>query len=108
MTTQATTYRFGAYELRVRTRELYKQGVKLRLRPQPTAVLTLLLEQAGNVVTREKLQERVWMADTFVDFEHGLNTVMKEAGCPKRFGLRATVYRDNPQAGLPPDCAGGN
>ena len=78
MPAQALTYRFGPYELRTRTRELYKQGSKLKLRPQPLQVLLVLLECAGNVVTREELRERVWSSDTFVDFEHGLNTAIKE------------------------------
>lgn len=78
MSIQATIYRFGPYELRSRTRELYKQGVKLKLRPQPYQVLTVLLERAGDVVMREELRERVWVADTFVNFEHGLNTAIKE------------------------------
>src|ERR1700737_2176844 len=65
----ASFYRFGPYELRVRTRELYKQGVKLRLRPQPFHILKLLVERAGDLVTREELRDSVWSKETFVDFE---------------------------------------
>ncbi len=72
------TYRFGPYELRSRTRELYKQGTKLKLRPQPFQVLHLLAERKGDVVTREELKEQLWSKETFVDFEHGLNTAIKE------------------------------
>ncbi len=78
MPSQATIYRFGPYELRPRTRELYKQGTKLRLRPQPFQVLKILVERAGDVVTREELLKLLWPAETFVDFEHGLNTSIKE------------------------------
>jgi TolB-like protein/DNA-binding winged helix-turn-helix (wHTH) protein/Tfp pilus assembly protein PilF len=72
------TYRFGPYELRSRTRELYKQGTKLKLRPQPFQVLHLLAERKGDLVTREELKEQLWSKETFVDFEHGLNTAIKE------------------------------
>ena len=83
MSTDTTTYRFGVYEVRPRTRELYKEGRKLKLRPQAYQVLLALVEHAGDVVTREQLRDRVWSSDTFVDFEHGLNTAIKE--------LRATL-----------------
>jgi TolB-like protein/DNA-binding winged helix-turn-helix (wHTH) protein/Tfp pilus assembly protein PilF len=71
-------YRFGPYELSTRTRELHKHGRKVKLRPQPYQVLVLLVEHAGDVVTREQVRERIWASDTFVDFEHGLNTAIKE------------------------------
>ena len=72
------TYRFGPFEIRTRTRELFKYGTKLKVRPQPFQVLQVLVEHAGDVVTREELQQRLWAAETFVDFEHGLNTCIKE------------------------------
>jgi TolB-like protein/DNA-binding winged helix-turn-helix (wHTH) protein/Tfp pilus assembly protein PilF len=71
-------YRFGSFELRTQTRELYNQGVKLKLRPQAYQVLALLLEHAGECVTREELQQRVWPSNTFVDFEHGLNSAIRQ------------------------------
>src|SRR6266481_6052308 len=71
-------YRFGPFELLPRTRELLKEGRRIKVRPQPFQVLEVLLEREGDVVTREELRERVWLADTFVDFEHGLNTAIKE------------------------------
>src|SRR5215471_5122942 len=71
-------YRFGPYELRVRNREIYKYGVRVKLRPQPFQVLQALLEKPGDVVTREELRQRLWHGETFVDFENGLNTAMKE------------------------------
>ena len=71
-------YRFDAFEACARTRELTKHGVRLKLRPQPFQVLQVLLERAGDVVTREELQQMLWSSETFVDFEHGLNTSIKE------------------------------
>ena len=78
MPVKTCKYRFGPFELRTQTRELYKHGVKLKLRPQAYQVLAVLLERAGDAVTREELLKRVWPSDTFVDFEHGLNTAIKE------------------------------
>lgn len=70
--------RFGVFEADLTARELRKQGRRVRLQDQPFAVLTLLLERAGNVVTREELRERLWPADTFVDFDHSLNTAVNK------------------------------
>ena len=70
--------RFGPYELRLSSRELYKFGTKVKLRPQPFQVLSLLLDRPGDVVTREQLRQQLWPSDTFVDFEHSLNTAIKE------------------------------
>jgi len=78
MAAKTCKYRFGPFELRTQTRELYKHGVKLRLRPQAYQVLAVLLERAGEAVPREELLKRIWPSDTFVDFEHGLNTAIKE------------------------------
>ena len=58
--------------------ELRKSGVKLRLQGQPFQVLALLLERAGDVVTREELQQKLWPSDTFVDFDHSLNTAINK------------------------------
>jgi TolB-like protein/DNA-binding winged helix-turn-helix (wHTH) protein/Tfp pilus assembly protein PilF len=69
---------FGSFELRTETRELYKAGIKLKLRPQAYQVLLLLAECSGEVVPREQLRERLWSQETYVDFEHGLNTAVKE------------------------------
>ncbi|MGC1105974.1 MAG: winged helix-turn-helix domain-containing protein [Candidatus Acidiferrales bacterium] len=71
-------FQFGPYELRPRTRELLKHGVKLRLRPQPFRILQALLERNGDVVTREELHKQLWPSDTFVDFERGLNSAVKQ------------------------------
>jgi TolB-like protein/DNA-binding winged helix-turn-helix (wHTH) protein/Tfp pilus assembly protein PilF len=78
MPTPVSKYSFGPFEVRTKTRELYKHGVRLKLRPQAYQVLVFLLDRGGDVVTREELQKRVWPSNTFVDFEHGLNTAIKE------------------------------
>jgi DNA-binding winged helix-turn-helix (wHTH) protein/Tol biopolymer transport system component len=70
-------FRFGKFEVDLRTKELRKGGTKLRLTGQPFEVLTILLEHAGQMVTREELQARLW-PDTFVDVEHNLNTAIKK------------------------------
>jgi len=68
--------RFGVFELDLNSGELRKSGVRLRLQGQPIQVLTLLLERAGDVVTREELRQTLWASDTFVDFDHSLNTAI--------------------------------
>jgi DNA-binding winged helix-turn-helix (wHTH) protein len=70
-------YRFGVFELDTHTRELRRNGVKLKLQDQPYQILLELLEHAGQTVTREQLRSILWPADTFVDFETGLNTTIK-------------------------------
>jgi DNA-binding winged helix-turn-helix (wHTH) protein len=70
--------RFDTYEVDLRAGELYKAGHKIRLQDQPFHVLAMLLERPGKVVAREELQKRLWPADTFVDFDHSLNTAIKK------------------------------
>src|SRR5258705_11610863 len=65
--------RFGNFEVDLRSGELRKAGVKMKLSGQPFQVLSILLERPGEVVTREELQKRLW-PDTFVDVDHNLNT----------------------------------
>lgn len=70
--------RFSAYEVHLRAGELFRQGRKIKLQVQPFHVLAMLLERPGEVVAREELQKRLWPADTFVDFDHSLNTAIKK------------------------------
>jgi DNA-binding winged helix-turn-helix (wHTH) protein len=70
--------RFGSFAVDGRAREIFKKGKKLEVQPQPMQVLVSLLENAGEVVTREELRQKIWPADTFVDFEHSLNTAIKK------------------------------
>src|SRR5215469_6110953 len=69
--------RFGAFEVDVHAGELRKHGIRIRLQDQPFRVLQVLLEHPGEVITREELQRQIWPADTFVDFDRGLNNAVK-------------------------------
>ncbi|HWY08322.1 MAG TPA: winged helix-turn-helix domain-containing protein [Candidatus Acidoferrales bacterium] len=71
-------FRFGAYEVDSRTGELRKNGMRIRCQEQPIQVLVALLERPGELLTREELRQRVWPEDTFVDFDHALNTAVKK------------------------------
>src|SRR5205085_11773778 len=83
--------RFSVFELDVRTGELRKQGVRLKIQNQPLQVLQTLLERPGELVTREELQSRIWAHDTFVDFDQSLNRAVNkvrevlkdDAGAPR-------------------------
>jgi DNA-binding winged helix-turn-helix (wHTH) protein len=69
--------RFGIFEIDLRAGELRRDGVKLKLQEQPFQLLCMLVEHSGEVVTREELRNRLWPADTFVDFDHSLNAAIK-------------------------------
>jgi DNA-binding winged helix-turn-helix (wHTH) protein len=94
--------RFDVYSVDLRAGELFKSGRKIKLQEQPFQILAILLERPGEVVTREELRQRLWSEDTFVDFEHSLNTAIKklrlalsdEAGKPRFVEtLRRRGYR---------------
>jgi len=70
--------KFGVFELNLDTQELRKFGTVIKLRPQPFRLLALLASHAGQVVTREEIQEQIWGEDTYVDFEHGMNKCVKQ------------------------------
>jgi DNA-binding winged helix-turn-helix (wHTH) protein/tetratricopeptide (TPR) repeat protein len=70
--------RFGVFEVDLRSGALYKHGIRLKLQDQPFHVLEILLERPGDVVTREELRQKLWPADTFVDFDTGLNSAIKK------------------------------
>jgi len=72
-----STFRVGDWEVDLRTGELNKPGSKLRLQEQPLQILQVLLEHRGDVVSRQELRERIWPADTYVDFDHGLYSAIK-------------------------------
>src|ERR1700739_282487 len=71
------TLRFGVFAVDRKTGELRRNGVKVRLQDQPLQILLTLLERPGEVVTREELRGRLWPDDTFVDFEHSINTAVR-------------------------------
>jgi DNA-binding winged helix-turn-helix (wHTH) protein/tetratricopeptide (TPR) repeat protein len=86
-----TILRFGVFEVDLRSGELRKQGVRIKLQEQPFQVLSTLLRRHGDVVTREELRAQLWQSDTFVDFDNGLNTSINK--------LRETLgdSADNPR-----------
>src|ERR1700746_595842 len=67
---------FDVFQIDLRAGELRREGRRVKLQEQPFRVLFLLLERAGDIVTREELREKLWPADTFVDFDHGLNSAV--------------------------------
>lgn len=74
---RGTVYRFDRFELLTATEELRKRGTRIHLPPQPFRVLLMLVERAGEIVTREEIQEALWGSETFVDFEQGINTAIR-------------------------------
>lgn len=70
--------RFGIFEVDLVAGELRKGGARIRLQEQPFQVLAVLLERSGDVITREELRQKLWPADTFVDFDHSLNTAVNK------------------------------
>jgi TolB-like protein/DNA-binding winged helix-turn-helix (wHTH) protein/Tfp pilus assembly protein PilF len=73
-----TTVRFAGFELNLQTGELRQDGVAIRLQPQPTLILALLASRPGSLVTREEIQQRIWGSETFVDFDTGLNSAIRQ------------------------------
>src|SRR5499427_10175623 len=71
-----TVRRFGSFELNPQSGELRKNGMRLRLSGQPFQVLAVLVERPGELITRKELHAKLWPADTFVDFDHGLNNAV--------------------------------
>ena len=75
--TQTSRVRFGAFDVDLRSGELRKHGLKIKLQDQPFQVLALLLQRPGEMVSREEMRQKLWPADTFVDFDVGLNNAIK-------------------------------
>jgi TolB-like protein/DNA-binding winged helix-turn-helix (wHTH) protein len=73
---KAQVIRFGHFDADLRARELRKDGERVRLQDQPFQILALLLERAGDVVTREEMRQKIWPSSVFVDFDHGLNNAI--------------------------------
>jgi len=108
--------RFGLFEANLETKELWRRGIKVPLQGQPFQVFAILLEQSGQLVTREVLRQRVWPKDTFVDFDHALNTAITkirlalgdDADNPRfvetlaRRGYRFIASADIPSIAAPP------
>src|SRR5258708_27853746 len=97
------TVRFGVFEADLQARELRKQGVRIKLRDQPFQILSLLLARPGQVVSRDELRKTLWPADTFVDFDHGLQRKTLNGGSFKnkdqlREAIEAFIKRHNERA----------
>jgi DNA-binding winged helix-turn-helix (wHTH) protein/Tol biopolymer transport system component len=78
VTTSSRFVHFDTFEVDLRSGELRNHGSKISLQPQPFQILAILLEHPGELVTREEIRQRLWSSDTFVDFEHSLNTSIKK------------------------------
>ncbi|MGO9404871.1 MAG: winged helix-turn-helix domain-containing protein [Terriglobales bacterium] len=75
---EATLLRFGVFEVDLPAGELRKNGARIRLQEQPFQVLATLLQNAGQLVSRDDLRDKIWPADTFVDFDHSVNTAVNK------------------------------
>lgn len=78
VSSEKRVFRFGLYQVDAAAGELRKNGRRVKLQEQPFRVLLLLLERPGAVVTREEIRQALWSDDTFVDFDHSLNTVVNK------------------------------
>src|SRR5689334_19220005 len=72
----STNVAFDCFEVNLATAEVFRRGRRLRLTGQPAQVLVILLRRRGELVSREELRDRLWPAETFVDFDHGLNNAI--------------------------------
>ena len=70
--------RVGEFEVNLRCGEVRHRGEKIKLQERPFQILTALIERPGEVVTRQQIQQKLWPTDTFVDFEHSINTAVKK------------------------------
>lgn len=71
-------FRVGEFEVDLRCGELRRDGDKIKVQERPFQILAALLARPGEVVTREEIQRKLWPADTFVDFEHSINTAVNK------------------------------
>jgi DNA-binding response OmpR family regulator len=71
-------FQFGVFQLDLKEGELRRAGVKIKLQDQPFRVLAVLLERAGQVITREELRQQVWPENVYIDFDQGLNNAIKK------------------------------
>src|SRR5438270_12789997 len=75
---QPSILQFGVFELNPHTRELRKQGLKIKIQDQPLQILTILLERPGQVITREEIQKRLWPDGIYVDFDNAINSSIRK------------------------------
>src|SRR5450755_1724336 len=69
--------RFSVFEVDLRAGELRRNGIKVKIQNQPFQILAMLLERPGEIVTRDEMRARLWPVETFVDFDHGLNSAIR-------------------------------
>jgi hypothetical protein len=101
ISTTAEVIRFGVFEADTLTGELRKHGLRIKLQEQPFQVLSLLLARPGELVTREELRLKLWSADTFVDFEQGLNKLSINFEKPSATtGRRRAISKPCPGAAI--------
>jgi hypothetical protein len=97
----ARIFRFGVFEVDAATGELRKRGLRIRLQEQPAQFLLLLLDRAGEVVSREEIRRNLWPPDTFVDFDQGLGAGSQKTPAGARRRRRdSTLYRNHPETWL--------
>ena len=75
---RGSVMRFGVFELDTESEQLLKNGLAIKLKPQPFKLLKLLVNEAGRVVTRDEIRAELWTGDTFVDFDQGVNFAIKQ------------------------------
>ncbi len=93
---------FGLFEIDCATGELRKGGIKIKLQDQPFQVVSALLDRPGQIVTREELRQKIWPADTFIDFDQSLNKAInkiREAlGDSRRLSVGSVGPRREPES----------
>src|ERR1700722_6369408 len=84
--------RLGDSELYLDAGKLFRDGAPVKIQPQPLRLLTILLERPGEIISREKLRERVWGEATFVEFDQGLNYCIRQVRLALRDGASEPIY----------------
>jgi len=99
---KASVMRFGVFELDTESEQLLKNGLAIKLKPQPFKLLKLLVNEAGRVVTREEIRGALWSGDTFVDFDQGVNFAIKQVREALDDDSERSLYIQTvPKRGLP-------
>src|SRR5438270_9704079 len=93
-------FRFGVFEVSEATGELRKHGIRIKLHAQPFQMLVMLLGTPSELVTREEMRQRLWGKDTFVDFDHSLNTLSTNSAKRWRTQRATAICRDGLREGL--------
>ena len=98
--------RFGDFEFDSESGKLFREGRPVKIQPQPLRVLGVLIESAGEIVSREQLRTRIWGDATFVEFDQGLNYCIRQIRRRfARWSIGTSLYRNAAQTGLSVHCA---